>query len=189
MIDLMVKSTVDFDHVIKDLTLILSIQQLNTKVFSQLDLKAITDKVCVMLENEIKETGARLKIDFSPAPSLYSLPQYVESILYNLISNALKYRHPDRAPVISIRSENRGESVRITVSDNGLGINLEKYGNTVFNLYKRFHFHVEGKGLGLYLIRTQVEALGGSISLQSKLNEGSTFTIDLKNVENQIAEG
>jgi len=183
MIDLMVKSTVDFDSVIKDLTLILSIQQLNTKVFSQLDLKTICDKVAAILEKEIQETKTKLEVDFSLAPSLYSLPQYVESIFYNLMSNALKYRHPDRPPVISIRSENLDSAVRIIFSDNGLGIDLEKHGGLVFNLYKRFHFHVEGKGLGLYLIRTQVEALGGNISLASKINEGSSFTIDLKKTD------
>ncbi|HEY3403148.1 MAG TPA: ATP-binding protein [Ohtaekwangia sp.] len=189
MIDLMVKSTGDFDNVIKDLTLILSIQQLNTKVYSELDLKTSTDKVVSILENEIAETKATLEIDFSQAPTVYSLPQYVESILYNLMSNALKYRHPNRAPLITIRSEKIGTTVRIIFSDNGLGINLEKYGSSIFNLYKRFHFHVEGKGLGLYLIRTQVEALGGSISLESKINEGSTFTIDLKNMQDQAVEG
>jgi len=183
MIDLMVKSTVDFDSVIKDLTLILSIQQLNTKVFRQLDLKTISDKVAAILEKEIQETKAELEIDFSLAPTLYSLPQYIESIFYNLMSNALKYRHPDRHPVISIRSENLDSAVRIIFSDNGLGIDMEKHGASVFNLYKRFHFHVEGKGLGLYLIRTQVEALGGSISLASTINEGSNFTIDLKKTD------
>ena len=184
IIQLMVKSTSEFDNVLQDLTHILSIQKLNTKVYSVIDLSEIIQKVVNMLENEINSTGAEIITSFTKAPALYSLPQYIDSIFYNLVSNALKYRHPDRKPVITIKSRKVNNFIQIIVSDNGLGINLSKHKDAVFNLYKRFHFHVEGKGLGLFLVRTQVEALGGHIKVESKLGAGTTFKIDFKNQEN-----
>ena len=183
IIQLMVKSTSEFDNVLKDLTYILDIQKLNTKVYSVIDLAGIIEKVMAMLENEISNTNAEINTDFTKAPTLYSLPQYIESVLYNLVSNALKYRHPERQPVIIIKSKKVKSYIQITVSDNGLGINLTKHKDAVFSLYKRFHFHVEGKGLGLFLVRTQVEALGGRIKVESTLGAGTTFKIDFKNHE------
>jgi signal transduction histidine kinase len=184
IIQLMVKSTSEFDNVLQDLTHILDIQKLNTKVYSVIDLAEIMQKVLDMLENEINSTEAEIKTDFTKAPTLYSLPQYIDSIFYNLISNAIKYRHPDRPPVIIIKSRKANNLIQITVSDNGLGIDLSKHKEAVFNLYKRFHFHVEGKGLGLFLVRTQVEALGGQIKVESKLGVGTIFKIDFKKHEN-----
>jgi len=180
IVSLMIKSTADFDNVIKDLSQILSIQKLNTEVYSAIVVEDIVKKVIEMLEPDIKATNAKITYDFSKAPTLYSLSQYIESIFFNLISNALKYRHPDRSPVVTIKSRSSNNIFQLTISDNGLGFNLDRYKDSVFNLYKRFHFHVEGKGLGLYLVRTQVEALGGRIKLESKPDAGSVFKIEFK---------
>ena len=105
---------------------------------------------------------------------------YVESILYNLISNAIKYRDPERSPHIAIKTTHENEFVCLAVMDNGLGIDLKKYKQNIFSLYKRFHLHVEGKGLGLYLVKTQIEALGGRVEVRSEPNEGTTFQIYFK---------
>jgi signal transduction histidine kinase len=178
IIDLMVKSTNDFDSVFKDLSLILSIQKLNTDVFMRIALDDVMEKVIGMLESEITATEAEVLFDFTQAPVIISLPKYIESIFFNLVSNAIKFRHPDRKPMVIIKSSVVGSQIFVSVTDNALGIDLERYGNAVFNLYKRFHFHVEGKGLGLYLVRTQVEALGGKIWIDSKPETGSVFRIE-----------
>src|SRR5690606_28851856 len=106
--------------------------------------------------------------------------QYVESILYNLMSNSLKYRHPDRIPEINIEASDEEGFMVLRHTDNGLGIDLEQNKTKLFNLYKRFHFHVEGKGLGLYLVKAQIEALGGKVRVESKRNDGSSFILYFK---------
>jgi hypothetical protein len=113
----------------------------------------------------------------------------LRSILYNLISNGIKYRSPERKPVIHITSSSNDQWVKIVVEDNGLGIDMEAFGSKLFGLYKRFHTHTEGRGLGLFLVKLQVEALEGTIEVESTLHKGTTFTIcfpKLDNLEEQI---
>ena len=97
-----------------------------------------------------------------------------------MISNSIKYRQPQIEPKIEIKVLDKGEFAEIVVSDNGLGMNLPQIQSSLFGLYKRFHHHIEGKGLGLYMIKTQTEAMGGKIEVSSKVDEGTTFSVLLK---------
>ena len=170
------QSSKELDGIVKDLTGILAIQRLSPTQYSEIDLQTVIAKIKSIFEKEIKDTGAIVETELK-WKYLFSLSPYVESILLNLISNALKYRHPDRVPRIMIRSAMEKDSIHLFIEDNGLGIDLRRHGSNVFNLYKRFHFHVEGKGLGLYLVRTQVEALGGKIEIKSEIERGTTFEV------------
>jgi len=109
------------------------------------------------------------------------VPVYIESILYNLVSNGIKYRAPERTPVINLKTTQEGDRVVMTVRDNGIGMDLTKLREKVFTLYQRFHHHVEGKGMGLFLVKTQVEALNGTIEIESNVHEGTIFKISLPN--------
>jgi signal transduction histidine kinase len=102
------------------------------------------------------------------------------SIFYNLIHNSIKYRQPGLPCVIQIRSRLLKEGVQLVFKDNGIGIDLKKRGEQVFGLYKRFHPAIEGKGMGLFMVKTQVEALGGKISISSEPNKGTEFTIEFE---------
>ncbi len=175
----LVTSTLDLDHVIRDLNLILNIQK-HTSNFVNVELTPAFTRVIKMLEKELDETKAILGKDFSAADRVYAVAPYVESILYNLLSNAVKYRDPSRVPVITLRTTHVEDFVCLTISDNGLGINLDKYGQKMFTLYKRFHTHMEGKGLGLYLVKTQIIALGGRIEVESEPDKGTTFHVYFK---------
>lgn len=175
----MVASTQDMDQVIRDLNLILNIQKHTSNLVS-VDLVTAFNRVIKMLEKEIDETDATIIKDFSSGDKVYAVAPYVESILYNLISNAIKYRDPTRPPVINLVTNIEDDFVCLSISDNGLGINLEKYRHNMFTLYKRFHTHMEGKGLGLYLVKTQIIALGGKIDVASELNKGTTFKVYFK---------
>ena len=108
---------------------------------------------------------------------MYSVKAYIESIIYNLVSNALKYRSETRTSKIDISFFSNENYWEIRVKDNGLGIDLEKYKDKLFGLYKRFHTHIEGKGMGLYLVKVQVESLGGEVDVDSIENEWTAFTI------------
>lgn len=181
IVKMMVRSTGELDHVIKDLGFILEAQKPGaTMLTAAVDLNTTLAKVIAMLEYEIRDTGAVVQTDFE-VETFFSLPPYIESILYNLLSNAIKYRHAHRAPAIRVTSKHEDDlTFSLEISDNGLGIDLERNKDSIFNLYKRFHFHVEGKGLGLYLVKTQVMALGGRIEIDSRIDEGTTFTLFLK---------
>jgi signal transduction histidine kinase len=106
-----------------------------------------------------------------------SVRSYVQSILFNLLTNAIKYRSPHRPLEIEVFSYQEGNFICLGVQDNGLGIDLEKYQDKLFGMYKRFHQHIDGKGLGLHLVKTQIEALGGSIAVESAKGEGTTFKV------------
>lgn len=102
-------------------------------------------------------------------------PAYLESILLNFISNSLKYSHPDRTPIVTISFDKMKNEMKI--SDNGLGIDLEKYGSSLFGMYKTFHQNKDAKGIGLFITKNQIEAMGGKISVESEPNVGTTFTV------------
>ncbi len=106
-----------------------------------------------------------------------SVPAYLESILLNLVTNAVKYRHPDRSPLIELRAVKQDKHVHFSVSDNGLGIDLKRYGDKIFGMYKTFHNNKDARGLGLYIIKNQLEAMDGSISVSSEADKGSTFNV------------
>ena len=97
-----------------------------------------------------------------------------------MILNSIKYRRGNISPVIEITSRETKEALQLYFKDNGLGIDLKKRGSEVFGLYKRFHFHLPGKGMGLYMVKTQVELLGGEIFIESEVNVGTTFRIEFE---------
>ncbi|MBT8186449.1 MAG: PAS domain S-box protein [Croceitalea sp.] len=108
-----------------------------------------------------------------------AVPAYIESILLNLINNAVKYRHPDRNPVISLEASKNGSETVFEVSDNGLGIDLNKYGSKLFGMYKTFHNNKDARGIGLYIAKNQIEAMGGSIVAESEVGKGTKFRVHL----------
>lgn len=168
------------DELIKDLNVILSMRSaLNTRK-ENVFIPTIIQNISDTLEKEITEINCIIDTDIRPdAIEIFTVKSYLESILYNLISNAIKFNAVDRKTQIVISTKKVDTNFLITVSDNGTGIDLKNQGQDVFGLYKRFHPDVEGKGLGLHMTKTQVEALGGIITIKSELNTGTTFNITL----------
>src|SRR5690606_16972789 len=152
----------------------------------KIDLYDLVSGIRSSIEHVIKQAEAVITCNFGEKDSVISVKSYLYSIFYNLILNSIKFRRPGIPPEIELSTKTRTEFTIITFKDNGLGINLSEKEDQIFNLYKRFHHHVEGKGMGLFMVRTQVEMLGGKISLQSKINAGTTFTIVLKENGQQI---
>ena len=104
---------------------------------------------------------------------------YLESILYNLISNAIRFSHPDREPIIELEWIIKKNKSILKISDNGIGIDLEKYGNKIFGLYKTFTNDKASKGIGLFITKNQIEAIGGTITVESEPGQGTTFKIEI----------
>ena len=177
----LITSTYELDRIVRDLNTILEIRKGGSSAISEIPLDEEMQMLLINLEKEISDTHATITWDFSQVPVIQTVRPYLDSIIINLLNNSIKYKHPDRAPRIHLKTELRSDSTCLIVRDNGLGIDLSIFGEKLFKLYSRFHLHVDGKGLGLHLVKTQVTTLGGKIEAESKVNEGIAFFIYFKN--------
>ncbi len=174
------KSTVHLDNIIKDLNLILSNAEDSELIKATVDLDEEISIVKDLLKGQIEGAQASIHVDFKAVSTLFSVKSYIQSILLNLMSNSLKYKMKELPAIIQIKSEKIDDkTICISFADNGLGFDIEKNKDKLFGFYKRFHTHVEGKGLGLYLLKNQVEILGGKVTVESEINKGTTFKIFL----------
>lgn len=179
-IELIINSVFKLDEVVKDLNQVLQIRQAIHEKKELVVLEQVVLDILESIRQILQSENVAIHMDFAKAPALFSIKSYLYSILYNLISNSLKYRQRDLQPIIHVHSEIQNDLFRIIYKDNGTGIDMSKYRQDVFGLYKRFHSKVEGKGLGLYMVKTQVESLGGKISLSSEPNKGVVFTLEFE---------
>lgn len=144
---------------------------------SDLRFKDILDKVVQSLEGNLIQCSASVTFDFNEAPTIHYPKTYLESIFQNLLSNAIKYRSPERHLEVHFSTRKIENRIELRVRDNGLGIDMNKYGDKLFGMHKTFHEHQEARGVGLFLTKTQVETLGGEIFAESEVNVGTTFVI------------
>ena len=175
------KSTRDLENIIHDLNHIVTTRNRSGHKYQSIDLKELAKEVIEAQWELLKKHKGTIETDFSNAPVIQSVKSYLFSILSNLISNAIKYRKPGESPKVKITSFSTEEHWLITVEDNGLGIDLEKYKDRLFRFRQRFHKNVEGRGTGLYLVKTQVQTLGGSVDVESTPGKGSKFIVSLNN--------
>ncbi|WP_317195501.1 PAS domain S-box protein [Rufibacter psychrotolerans] len=170
----------NLDQIIRDLNEMLSLQTGILQETERVFLPEVVEQALQVLPANSYEVAT---VELNGVEEIGSIRSYVSSILNNLLTNAVKYKSPHRPLHLSITVQLHPEAnlVCLSVTDNGLGINLEKERKNLFGLYKRFHFHVSGRGLGLYLVKTQAEALGGYVEVTSTLNEGSTFRVWIRN--------
>lgn len=150
------------------------------KKVEELDLLQVLKAVRQSLSSLIDDSNTRFRLDFNDFKTIEYNQTYLESIFLNLITNSIKYARPDRDPVITIKSEIIGGEKRLIFSDNGLGFDSEKHKENVFRLRQTFHDREDSKGIGLYLVYNHVKSMGGSISVESEINQGTTFTIYFK---------
>jgi PAS domain S-box-containing protein len=179
LLDRMRRTVLSFKNVIVDLTDIAKLRGEKQPVV-KVNLPALVEEVSLNLQEVIEASKAELHVDYSGFSTLSYSRRNLRSILYNLISNGIKYADPQRKPVVSIKTSvaDTGDYV-IAVSDNGLGIE-KKHQEKVFSMFKRIHNHVEGSGIGLYIVKRILDNAGDKIVLESKPGKGSTFTVYLK---------
>ncbi|HJR99304.1 MAG TPA: PAS domain-containing sensor histidine kinase [Flavobacterium sp.] len=142
-----------------------------------LDFNNTLNEVLISINALIQNSGATIDIDFSKANTVLFNKSYLKSIFLNMLTNSIKYAKPNTLPKISIRSEKQNNSIQLIISDNGIGFDLEKVKDKVFGLHQTFNEHTDSNGIGLYLVHNYITSLGGQILLDSKINEGATFTI------------
>ena len=144
------------------------------------NLLDFTNKAISNFSAEIKETNAIININIEQDIYVLAIPAYLDSLLFNFISNALKYKQDHIPPEITLSAEQSDKFIKIEIEDNGLGINLDLHKDKIFGLYKTFHNHKEAKGLGLYITKNQIESMHGKVKVKSKINKGTIFSIYLK---------
>lgn len=142
-----------------------------------LNLNDFLAKTLDILADEISKNRVKIKNSISKEEIIIYNPAYLESILLNFTTNAIRYSHPDRAPIISYSVSTYKAKKVLKISDNGLGINLEKHGKKLFGMYKTFHKHRDSRGIGLFITKNQIEAMGGSVQVTSEVGVGTTFKI------------
>ncbi|MCE7065016.1 PAS domain S-box protein [Dyadobacter sp. CY326] len=178
-LDGIVENVKRLDDIILDLNAILQIKREVSEKREAVDMQQLVNDIRSSIQHIVDKEKVAIEADFSDINEIYTLKSYLHSIFYNLIMNSIKYRQRDLSPVIRIKSGLANGQVIISVDDNGLGIDLAKKGTQLFGLYKRFHHHVEGKGMGLFMVKTQVEMLGGRIAVNSTVDKGTAFQIEL----------
>ncbi len=178
MFDMMRTSTIQLKETIGHLIEILIIKDKSLEI-ADIKLEEIINKTTKTLKDEINKINAQIILKLSN-PYTKSNKTYLESIFLNLFSNALKYRSLERPLEITITSESiSNERTQIRFSDNGIGIDMKRHKESVFGLYQRFHESIEGKGIGLFLIKSQITALAGTIYIESEVGKGTSFIINI----------
>lgn len=175
------KASNNFDDTIKDLSSILKIKDNPSVPQEMLSFSASFEKVVRQCDRIVKECEATIKTNFQEALLVNFNKAYLESIFINLLTNALKYRNYRQPLNIEVTTKKKGDYTVLLFSDNGVGLNVELHKDKLFQLYQRFHNDRDGKGMGLFLIKSQLETLGGSIEIDSKPGMGTTFQLYFKN--------
>lgn len=172
------KTAVNLRETLNELLELLRVNKEHEMERTPIQFNDILTKVKEDMMGEILNSNAWIISDFGQCPSVTYYKPYLESIMLNLLSNALKYRYPGRDPEIRFETLFVNNKPVLKVHDNGLGIDLAKHGKNIFGLRKVFHGNSNAHGVGLFLTKTQVEALGGRIRVESVVNQGSTFIIE-----------
>lgn len=159
---------------------------MNTSVENNLvpiDLRNAVTTAIYNVNTLLKDSEVTVTNAIEPSVKIMGVPAYVDSIVLNFITNGIKYRAVDRPSEIKLSSHTENNWVILTVADNGIGIDLKKHGTKLFGMYKTFHPNPDARGIGLFITKNQVEALGGKIEVSSVVNEGTQFKIFLKHEE------
>src|SRR3569833_1179351 len=170
-------STGKLDLVIKDLNEVLQIHHQVSEVRERVMFSELLMDIQLSIGTLLRDENVTIVSDFKEVSEIITIRAYLYSIFFNLISNSIKYRKPGVQSCIEIISHAENNSVALIFKDNGLGLDLEKASTHIFGLYQRFHTHVEGRGVGLFMVKTQIEALRGKITVESEVGKGASFTI------------
>ncbi len=169
-----------FQLTIAQLTDLAKLQQAHTQPAEEVNLPALVEAVRLDLAALLDEAHAELRVSLDSCATISFAPQHLRSIIYNLLTNAIKYRSPHRPLAIDLRCLAQPGSTVLEVQDNGLGLTADQQGK-LFGMFRRLHDHVPGSGMGLYMVKRIVENAGGTIVVHSQLDEGSTFTVSFPN--------
>jgi len=170
-------STFLLNETINDLAKVITIKDSPSSKIKALPIKELFNNILNQVNYQIETIKPELNIDFGNVRTINTNKAYFESILLNLLTNAFKYRSKDKLLIIDIALTSINNTIVIDFKDNGIGIDLERHKDKIFGLYQRFHNYPDSKGLGLYLVKSQIETMGGTISIKSEVNKGTAYQL------------
>ena len=157
----------------------IDLQFTSKKRKTEIKVRTEINNVLATFKDQIETKKISVELDIDKDLVLHTIPSYFESIISNLISNAIKYKSPERELIIEISAKKEKKKTAITIKDNGIGIDLTKYKDKIFGMYKTFHNNTDAIGLGLFMTKNKVNVLGGTIDVKSNRNEGTVFNVVL----------
>jgi len=169
---------IQIDDILFDISGILQIRDTPVEASEEVNFRDILNTVCENLNAKIQETNATITISGEDAPRLMTVKKYLENIIEHLLNNALTYQSSQRNPDIKINWRHEDNHFVFSITDNGIGIDPNEW-TKIFEPYKRLNYSTKGRGLGLYLVKTQVEAMNGRVEISSSSDQGSMFSIFL----------
>jgi signal transduction histidine kinase len=176
VLDLMQGSVQRFRKTIGNLTDVIKLQNESIREVTAVNLSEVVGEVLLDLEQLIRAFGARIEVEVRECETVSFSEKNLRSIVYNLVSNAVKYRSPDRPPLVRVACHGESGHTVLVVQDNGSGLQ-EKQRGQLFTMFRRFHDHVEGTGIGLYMVKKMVDNAGGRIEVESQEGQGTTFRV------------
>lgn len=176
LVTLLNSSAENLKQTVNDLTEIVKVN-LTIEELQHIQLSSVIEKNIKSLSSQISITGIKIINDIPDAIQIKGISAYIDSIILNMITNAIKYKSEVRASFLRIYYEEDKSTITLFFQDNGLGIDLNKNGDKLFGMYKTFHRHDDSRGIGLFITKNQVESMGGKIKVESEVNIGTTFKI------------
>jgi signal transduction histidine kinase len=173
------QSTVKLNETVNNLADYVSYQENKEKHYKKVNLRDEINKTCNIVSQLINEKNAEILNEVDKDLEIKLIPSYIESILLNLFSNALKYSSDDRPSRIRFSAARDKEYIRLEVEDNGRGFDLEKNKDHIFGMYQTFHGNKDAVGFGLFITKNHIEAMDGKIEVSSRIGIGTKFTIYL----------
>lgn len=175
----LIKSSKNLDSTLRHLNELLNIQSRVNIHKESVSFFQVVNRTLDTLVVDLKTNHVKIINKIEDGFKLQTDKAYIDSVVLNLLSNAIKYRRPDIDPEITIESGTKNSVPYFSILDNGKGIDLEKYGDKLFGMFKTFHGNRDARGIGLFITRNQIEALGGTVEVESKVGEGTKFTVYL----------
>ena len=177
ILKMLTEASTDLSQTLEHLNEVIIINTQVNLVKESVFLKSKIDQIQRQTSGLLNRNGGIIINEVSISTCLKVIPSYLDNILTSVLTNAVKYRKPDQPPVIHFNATSENGFTVLSITDNGLGIDLKKYGDKVFGMYKTFHDNYDAKGMGLYIVRNQIEAMNGRITVDSRVGKGSTFKI------------
>lgn len=168
-----------FSSTVHSLGQLLEIEAQQTEHEETVEISNLVQKITTMYQEPLKSVHGNVALTHLSWHKIEAPVVVLESVLNNLLSNSIKYRDPNRDLSVEISTAFQPITKRkqLIFKDNGRGLDMNRNGDKVFGLFKTFHGNADSKGVGLYLVRKQLNDIGGDIEMQSTLGEGSTFSI------------
>ena len=177
IIDMLVEASDNLLETLENLNDVVTINTNTSLTKTPIGLRNAVVKVGHNLSAFLQNNNARVINRISDKIEVPVVPAYLDSILMNIITNGIKYKDPSRNPIIELRAMKTEDYTVLSISDNGMGLDLNKYKHKLFGMYKTFHNNPDSRGIGLYITKNQIDAMNGKITMTSEVGKGSTFNI------------